>query len=58
VFSMWSVPRCHKQDNLKQRSSCRLELSGVQLSEVTRSSWLVSERVQLSVESQPVKRDD
>jgi hypothetical protein len=32
------------------------ELSEVQLSEVTCSSWLVSERVQLSVESQPVKR--
>jgi O-acetyl-ADP-ribose deacetylase (regulator of RNase III) len=34
----------------------KLELSAVQLSEVTRSSLLVSERVQLSVESQPVKR--
>jgi hypothetical protein len=32
------------------------KLSAVKLSELTRSSWLVSERVQLSVESQSVKR--
>jgi hypothetical protein len=52
VFSMWFVPKCYKQD----QSLSGRELSAVQLSEVTCSSWLVSERVQLSVESQPVKR--
>jgi hypothetical protein len=53
---MWSVPRCYKQDSLKQRVSCRWELSAVQLSKVTWSSWLVSESVQLSAGSQPVER--
>jgi hypothetical protein len=56
VFSVWSMPRCYKQDSLKKRVSCWEELSAVQLNEVTQSSWLVSERVQLPVESQPVKR--
>jgi hypothetical protein len=56
VFSLWSMPRCYKQDSLKQPVSCWFKLSAVQLSEVTWSSWLVSERVQLTVGSQPVKR--
>jgi hypothetical protein len=42
VFSMWFVPSCYKEDSLKQQVSCWLK-SAVQLSEVTWSSWLVSE---------------
>jgi hypothetical protein len=42
--------RCYKQDSLEERVSCWLELSAVQWSEVTWSSCLVSERVQLSEE--------
>jgi hypothetical protein len=53
---MWSVPRCYKQDSLKQRVNFWLEFWVVQVSEVTWSSWLVSERVQLSVESHLMKR--
>jgi hypothetical protein len=49
VFSTWAVPRYYKQDSLKQGSSCWLELSAVQFSEVTWSSWLVSGRVPLEV---------
>jgi hypothetical protein len=41
VFYTWSVPTCYKQDSLKE---------WVQLSEVMWSSWLVIERVQLSVQ--------
>jgi hypothetical protein len=51
MFSMWSVPRCYKQDSLKRWVSCWLGLSAVKLSEVTWSSWLMSERVQLSTVS-------
>jgi hypothetical protein len=46
VFCVWSVRRCYKQDSLKKRVGW-WELSAVQLSEVTWSNWLVSERVQL-----------
>jgi hypothetical protein len=56
AFYMWFVPKCYKQG---QSSYGAEELSAVQMSEATRSSWLVSERAQLrfgSVESQPVKR--
>jgi hypothetical protein len=49
---------CGSCQNIISRVShiLELELSTVQLSEVMWSSWLVSERVQLSVGSQPVKR--
>jgi hypothetical protein len=51
-FYMWSVPRCYKQDSLKQRAvvGCICQ----QFSWVKWLSWWVS--VQLSVGSQPVKR--
>jgi hypothetical protein len=53
---MWFMLKCYEQG---QSSFGNKELSTVQFSELTCSSWLVSERVQLqfsSVESQPVKR--
>jgi RNase P subunit RPR2 len=50
VFSMWSMLRCYKQDSLKQWVNCWLKFSAVQLSEVTWSTLLMSERVQLSVQ--------
>jgi hypothetical protein len=57
VFSMWFMLGCYKQDSLKQQVSCWLKLSAFQLSEVTWSSWLVSESsVVNSVESRPVNR--
>jgi hypothetical protein len=46
LFSMWFVPRCCRQDSLKQRGSCWLELS-----KRTWSSWFV----QFSAGHQPVK---
>jgi hypothetical protein len=53
VFSMWFVARCYKQDSLKQRVSCLLKLSAVQLSEVKSSSWLVG----LGLAAQQSSRD-
>jgi hypothetical protein len=35
AFPMWSVPRCYKQDSLKERVSCWVKLPAVQLNKVT-----------------------
>jgi hypothetical protein len=48
VSSIWFVTKCYQQD---QSSSGVEKLSADQLSAVTRSSWLVSERVQLTAVS-------
>jgi hypothetical protein len=53
---MLSVPRYYEPDSFEQRVSCWWKLSAVQLGDMACSSWLVSERIKLSVLSQPVKR--